>query len=186
MELVGWIREGDRAACDGMVMEGDQRCTSRGRAYAFEGARLVCQKKCVIAEGFVRRTLTNGRHAVLHGMKTSGGCPLLSTLNNQDGVVNEPSAPIPARFFLNADGLWTGAAPGPATVVERYDERARLQAPRAEGMPYFVETTDGRNFAGRVGADGLLPRVETYGEDEYVVHWGDEALARMAQESTNG
>lgn len=186
MDLVGWIREGDRAACDGMVIEGDQFCTSHGRAYAFEGARLVCQKKCVIAEGFARRTLTNGRHAVLHGMKTSGGCPLLSTLNNQDGVGNATGAPVPTEFFLNADGNWTGAVPAPAPGDELYDEQTRLQAARATGLPYFVQTKDGRTFSGRVGADGLLPRVETYGEDEYTVLWGDEALARTIPEPVNG
>ena len=52
-------------------------------------------------------------------------------------------------------------------------------------MPYFVETKDGRTFSGRVGEDGMLPRVETYGEDEYTVLWGDEALARSAPESSN-
>lgn len=185
MDLIGWIREGDRAACDGLVIDGDQLCTSHGRAYAYEGARLVCQRKCVIAEGFARRTLTNGRHAVLHGMKTSGGCPLLSTLNGRDGVGNDTGAPIPTRFFVNTDGHWAGAASAPAPGGEIYDEQARLHAPRAEGMPYFMETKDGRTFSGRVGADGMLPRVETFGEDEYTVLWGDEALARSVPESSN-
>lgn len=70
MDLAGWIREGDQAACNGMVIEGDQLCVSQRRAYAFEGALLVCQRKCSIAEVFVRRRLTNGPPAVLHGMKT--------------------------------------------------------------------------------------------------------------------
>ena len=33
-------------------------------------------------------------------------------------------------------------------------------------------------FRGRVGADGVLSRVATDG-DEYTVHWGDEALAKQ-------
>jgi uncharacterized Zn-binding protein involved in type VI secretion len=185
MEIVGWIREGDRAACDGMVLEGTPFCSSHGRSYAFEGARLICQKKCVIAEGFTRRTLPNGRHAVIHGMKTSGGCPLLSTLNGRDGVGNETGAPVPTSFFLNADGRWAGVTPAPAPGQRPYDEQIRLQAPQAEGVPYFVETRDGRTFSGRVGAGGLLPRIETYGEDEYTAVWGDEALARMALEQAN-
>jgi hypothetical protein len=186
MDLVGWIREGPRSACDRMVKEGDQSCTSHDRAYAVESARLVCQKKCVIAAGFGRRTLTNRRHAVLHDMKTSGSCPLLSTLNNQDGVGNKAGRPVPTSFFLNADGTWTGAVPAPAPGEERHDEQTPLQAPRAAGMPYFVQVRDGRTFSGRVGADGLLPRVETYGEDEYTVLWGDEALARAVLEPVNG
>lgn len=88
MERVMWIREGDRAACGGMVIEGDEDCTSHGLAHAFEGARLICKKRCVIAEGVSRPMLTNGRKAVVHGMKTSAGCQLLSTLNDHEGAVN--------------------------------------------------------------------------------------------------
>jgi uncharacterized Zn-binding protein involved in type VI secretion len=179
MRLIGWIREGDRAACDGLVIEGDQRCTSDGRAYAFEGAHMVCRNKCVIAEGFTRRTLTNGRKAVIHGMKTSGGCPLLSTLNDHDGVGNETGADVPTSFFLNADGHWTAAAPTRDKPL--YDERVKLQAPRPDGMHYLAMTKDGRTFSGRVGPDGLLPRIDTFGEDEYSVLWGDEALAKTTE-----
>lgn len=95
MERFRWIREGDRAACDGMVIEGDQSCTAHERAYAFEGARLICQRKCVIAEGTADRTLTHGRKAVLHGMKTSGGCPLLSSLDEHTEASLLPSARVP-------------------------------------------------------------------------------------------
>jgi hypothetical protein len=113
-------------------------------------------------------------------MMTSGGCPLLSTLNEQDGVGNEGGAPVATSFFLNADGYWTGVMP-PAPHEDPLDEQTQLQAPHAEGMPYFVETMDGRTFSGRIGPDGLLPRIDTHGEDEYTVVWGDEALARMPE-----
>lgn len=46
-------------------------------------------------------------------------------------------------------------------------------------MPYYVETMDGRTFSGCAGLDGVLPRIDTYGEDEYTVYWGDDALAKM-------
>jgi hypothetical protein len=88
---------------------------------------------------------------------------------------------VATRFFLNADGIWTGATP-PAPHEDPFDEQTKLQAPRIEGMPYFAETMDGRTFSGRIGADGLLPRIDTHGEDEYTVLWGDEALARMLEE----
>jgi hypothetical protein len=51
MRILGWIREGDLTACGGRVIEGDQRVKGRGRAYAFEGARIACEKGCVIAQG---------------------------------------------------------------------------------------------------------------------------------------
>lgn len=184
MKIIGWIREGDRAACGGLVIEGDQRCNSHGRPYAYEGARLVCTKKCTISEGFTRRTLTNGRRAVIHGTKTSGGCPLISTLNDIDGVGNETGTPVATIFFQNGRGEWIGAC-APTPGQPPFDEQAHLAAAPIEGVPYFIETRDGRKFQGRTGPGGLLPRVETYGEDDYMLLWGDEALARMTGEPQN-
>jgi uncharacterized Zn-binding protein involved in type VI secretion len=178
MEIIGWIRERDKAACGGIVVEGDQTCISHGRAYAFQGARVACPRNCVIADGYAFSTLTNGRSQVIHGMVTSGGCPLYSTLNDVDGVGNERGDAIAERHFLNADGHWEPLkAPGPLDAT--YDERPYLIAPPVEGVPYYIETMDGRTFSGQIGADGLLPRVDTYGEDEYKVYWGDDALAKM-------
>lgn len=74
------------------------------------------------------------------------------------------------------------AATAVATALRTtYDERPRLIAPPIDGMPYFIETQDGRTFSGRVGSDGLLPRVDTHDEAEYSVYWGDEALAQMKE-----
>ncbi|WP_034350171.1 PAAR domain-containing protein [Herbaspirillum sp. GW103] len=178
MKIIGWIREGDRAACGATVIEGDPTCRSHGRAYAFVGARMACPKNCVIAQGFVRSTLTNGRAQVIHGMKTSGGCPCLSTLNDIDGVGNSGDEPIAEHYFVNADGQWT-SIPAPSTIATLYDEQIHLTTPQIEGVPYYAETADGRRFSGRIEVDGLLPRIATYDEDEYAVYWGDEALAKM-------
>lgn len=149
MKIIGWIREGDRAACGAMVIEGAPTCRSHRRAHAFVGARMACPKNCVIAQWFVRSTLTNGRVQVIHGMKTSGGCPCLSTLNDIDGVGNSG------------------------------DEQIHLTTPQIEGVPYYAETADGCRFFGRIEVEGLLPRIATDDEDEYAVYWGDEALAKM-------
>jgi hypothetical protein len=65
--------------------------------------------------------------------------------------------------------------------ISIYDEQPRLVAPPIEGVPYFIETTDGRTFSGRTGPGGLLPRIETHGEDDYTVLWGDMALAKIAE-----
>jgi uncharacterized Zn-binding protein involved in type VI secretion len=92
-------------------------------------------------------------------------------------VVDEDAARAPVR---------TGAVPAPAPGEQRYDEQTQLQAPQVAGMPYFVQTRDGRTFSGRVGEDGLLPRIETCGVDDYTVLWGDEALASTVPEPVNG
>ena len=182
MNIIGWIRQGDRAACGGTVAEGLSTCTGRGVPYSFQGARMACRNNCVITDGFSRSILANGRCRVTHGMKTSGGCPLYSTLNELDGVDNESGDVIAEKHFLNADGQWVpvkGRAPHEAP----YDERPQLVTPPIDGVPYYVETQDGRMFLGRAAADGLLPRIDTLGEDEYTLYWGDEALTKMDAEA---
>ena len=180
MKIIGWIRYGDKAACGGTVIEGDQTCISHGRAYAFQGARVACRKNCVIADGFPRSTLTNGRAQVIHGMKSSAGCPLVSTLNDIDGVGNESGETIAEKHYLNADGDWAPIQE-PEPHDAPYDEQPKLVAPPIEGLPWYVQTMDGRTFSGRTGHDGRLPRIDTYGEDEYVVYWGDDALIKIEE-----
>lgn len=177
MKIIGWIRYGDKAACGGTVVEGVPTGTSQGVPYSFQGARMACRKNCVIAEGYPLSTF-DGRSQVLHGMVTSNGCPLQSTLNDIDGVGNDSGEAVAEQHFLNADGFRAGVKK-PSSHQDTYDEQPNLVAPPIEGVPYFVETMDGRTFSGRTAADGLLPRIDTYGEDEYTVLWGDDALAKM-------
>lgn len=180
MNIIGWIRENDKAACGGTVMEGHKDWISHGLPFSFQGARMACRNNCVIAEGFSRSILPNGHSMVIHGMKTSGGCPLYSTLNDVDGICNESGDVIAEKHFLNAEGHWVPVRePGPHEAL--YDERPQLIAPPIDGVPYYIETLDGRTFSGRAGADGLLPRINTHGEDEYTVYWADDALAKMEE-----
>jgi hypothetical protein len=75
----------------------------------------------------------------------------------------------------------TGSTAKSPTERRIYDEQPRLVAPPIEGVPYFIQTADGRTFTGRAGPGGLLPRVTTEDEGEYHVYWGDEALAKMTE-----
>lgn len=108
MKIIGWLRQGDSAACGGKVAEGLSTCISHGVAYTFQGARMACRNNCVIAEGFARSTLANGRSRVYHNMRSSGGCPLFSTLNDIDGVANESGEAIPLSFKQDDNGEWVG------------------------------------------------------------------------------
>lgn len=74
------------------------------------------------------------------------------------------------------------AATAAAANSSVHDELAHLTSPHLEGVPYYIQTTDGRVFSGRIPASGQLPRVTTEGEDAYTVFWGDEALARQKEE----
>lgn len=86
MGIRGYICQGDEASCGAVVAEGSAQDTADGgRAYAFQGARMRCDKNCVIAEGVSSSTLSNGQPQVVHGMRTSNGCTLISRLNGTDG-----------------------------------------------------------------------------------------------------
>lgn len=86
---------------------------------------------------------------------------------------------IKCQIFLVADEPSIDSAKEAATSSPLHDEQPQLIAASIEGMPYFIETFDGRTFSGRAGPGGLLPRIATQGEGEYHVYWGDEALIRM-------
>lgn len=88
MRIRGWIRIDDVASCGGVVAEGSPSDFSDGKALAFQGARVSCPSRCVIAEGYASCTLANGHSQVLDGQETSGGCKLVSTLNGVDGIAD--------------------------------------------------------------------------------------------------
>lgn len=183
MKIIGWIRIGDKAACGGTVAEGLATNTAYDRALTFRGARMQCPKlKCVVAGHLSTSMMANGREMVHHGHLTSGGCPLLSTLNDIAGVGVEPGAVPAAILSQSAERNWVPLEKGEAT----YDEQVHLVVTGSvalSGLPYYVETANGRTLSGRADAHGLLPRVETFGSEEYTVLWGDEALAKMNEAS---
>lgn len=86
MEIRGYVCQGDEASCGATVEEGSVQDTADGgRAYTFQGARMGCDKRCVIVGGVSGSTLSNGLPQVVHGMPTSNGCSLISKLNGTDG-----------------------------------------------------------------------------------------------------
>ncbi|MEN8511371.1 PAAR domain-containing protein [Burkholderia sp. RS02] len=61
-----------------------------------------------------------------------------------------------------------------------FDEQVKATEHRVEGLPYFIETADERVHSGRLGTDGVLPRIHTGDSpDDYTVYWGDDALAKQ-------
>lgn len=186
MNIIGWIRYGDKTACGGMVVEGDPTCTSYGRAYAFQGARVACRKNCVIAEGFICSTLSNGHAQVIHGMKTSGGCPCYSTLNDIDGVVNEVVEAVAAKHYQPTKGEWlANFGPEHFTEDSLLDEQVRaVDAKTGEPIPelaYYIEAPDGTTYTGHTNAEGLCERITTYQAEELTVWFGENAEKKMQE-----
>ncbi len=120
----------------------------------------------------------DGKLLVLHGHRTSHGCPLISGLNGTAGWGDESGTHVPTDFFLNSAGEWVAKT---KTNEQQFDEQTHLVSSGIAGVPYYVQTNDGRVFSGHVDEGGTLPRIDTYGEDEYTVLWGDEALAKLAE-----
>ena len=102
MSIIGWIREGDAASCGGHVAHGHPTCTSHGKPLAHDGSPMKCRKNCVVKAGEHHVTLPDGLPQALHGDKTSGGCPLTSTLNGIHGIDDPSGAPVATAYFQPA------------------------------------------------------------------------------------
>jgi len=158
MAILGWIRLGDKASCGGTVVEGDQTSLSYGKPHSFQGARLSCRKNCGIAEGHQTSVLPNGRAKVIHGMKTTGGCPLVSPLNGIDGVENQSGQESPAAFVPDGKGSWRGMNPPPGEHGQAYDEYFVLLDEKngtpARNRYYRITLATGQVIEGYSDAEG--------------------------------
>lgn len=172
MKIVGWIRTGDKAACGGTVVEGIDNCTSYGVPYSFEGARVACRKNCVIVEGLPHVTLPNGRGFVIHGMRTSGGCPVYSTLNDIDGVGNESGEAIPLGFVPDHFGNLTDVI---SHIPQAYDEQFILLGGDGQplaGVYYTAKLASGELIRGETDNTGKTQRFYTTDEHHIEIHLG--------------
>ncbi|KHK57170.1 hypothetical protein PI87_07995 [Ralstonia sp. A12] len=141
----------------------------------------ACKREGFIApNGGPRHSGTgpNGKPWALGGDINVCGC-------NPPPVFYAPKRGMFMRFTSEEIAQMRAPA-APAYAVQRgevsYDEQAHLAATNLEGVPYYIETADGRVFSGRIPASGLLPRIDTQSEETYTVLWGDEALAKQAGE----
>jgi hypothetical protein len=114
----------------------------------------------------------DGKAVAYHGCKTSCGATLISS---------QLVTTVDAGNRGGSGGR--SAAASRAADVQSNDEQPHLAISCIEGVPYFIETQDGRAFSGLTGADGLLPRIYTSGPSEYAVSWGDAALVKRREGS---
>lgn len=153
MKIIGWIRYGDKAACGGTVVEGHSATNSYGRKLSYCGARMACKKHCVIVEAHGHFTLPNRQPVPHHGHRTSGGCPLLSTLNDIHGLRNESAEHVPASF-MEHQGVW---------VEKKFDLFFHVKHDKTDkdmgNMPYKITLDDGREFKGVTDNNGHTEKV---------------------------
>lgn len=173
MSIIGWIREGDAAACGGSVRQGHPAFISHGKALAHQGSPMACKKNCVVMAGEHHFTLPDGLPQALHGDKTSGGCPLASTLNGIHGVGNASGAPIVTSYFQPAAaGLEPAALADEPWLPGQYDDRYMLLGV-SDGKPlantaYAIEREDGSIEHGTTDADGHTHLLKQTLEAEHV------------------
>lgn len=185
------IRQGDTTSHGGTVLEGSPLDLCMGKPISYFGHKVYCPKckgTFPIAEG-VTTTSFYGQGVAVAGMKTSCGAVLIAsqftdTVEWSTGTSQaaEHSIATAAAAAQLAPGALPPSSSGAVLkATESYDEQPQLHASEIDGVPYFVETNDGRRFSGRAAMEGILPRVETYNEEEYTVYWGDVALAKMEE-----
>lgn len=187
-KLLAAIRLGDVTSHHGVVIEGFPNHTDNGIPLAGLGHLVSCplhpglQR---IAEGDASFTI-EGVPLAVEGMRTTCGALLVASQNSFLVEVQNPVsiASSPGFAYEPAAAEWRrqGGQGWPADDTF-HDEQAHLQSQTVEGLPYVIETSDGRHFSGRADASGRLPRVYTEAADDYRVYWGDEALARMNDEA---
>ena len=150
---------GHKAWCD--------RCKSAGEIFAAAG----CHESRRMFDG------TSGRRQALGGDKVLCKCP------SPPSII--PVYGLRSKVFDDTDGVRNATAEVSSGQWSRerrdFDEQVRsvVNGTALAGYPYFLETADGRTSSGRTDAEGNLPRVETQEADKYIVHWGDDALARQ-------
>lgn len=130
MEIIGWVRQGDKTACGGIILDGNSmQVTDRGKQYTVQGARVQCQKNCVIVQGHPTAFI-DGKLQVIHGMLTSSGCPCISTLNDVSGVGNDGGDEIHPAFYPDDAGGWLGLpkhiTPETSPLAKTSEETQRL------------------------------------------------------------
>lgn len=158
MKIIGWIRLGDKAACGGTVVEGENRMTYNGIPFAFQGARIACQKHCTIMQAHDHITLPNGRHVPHHGHLTSGGCPLMSTANDQNGWGNSSGESIPSQFVQNREGDWVACLHDSAYDLTFFI-RDQVTALPLSNVRYRITLESGKTIEGKTNANGLTENV---------------------------
>ena len=173
MKIVGWIRLDDKASCGGVVAEGSATEKSHGKGYAFQGAAMNCPSGCTIADAYPHARLENGKQRVTHGQCTSGGCSLISTLNNIDGIGNASGAVVADAFAQDAQGKLLSIFLPRSPELCEYDQHIVFTDEHGaplDDVHYQLCDSRGALIKGVTGKDG---RTEIMGGDR------DETLSFM-------
>lgn len=170
--MPAFITKGCMTNHGGIIQQGEDFWLVDGKGVHLEGMTHYCPKckvmsKAIATEnGFMQ---VNGKNPIVAGDLSTCGSQYLKI---SDLAVRERGAGAGNSRNLT-DNL--------NRVIDKeifFDEQVITQFSFAEGMPYFIETENGKTYKGVVAGDGKLPRIETEVEGAYQIYLGEEALAR--------
>lgn len=178
------IVQGDATTAGGHVTGAtDMRLAINGKAIALEGDEVYCPA-CKTAG----RILCVGprQNNWFHGRKDALNNDLcLCRCDPKPQLIN--STTRMSHRISHETLVAQGFAKHPAqTGFEgesgRFDEQVSFCPPVSggdlAGLPFFIETANGRRFSGVLDEQGTLPRISTEDLGRYEIFWGDDALAR--------
>ncbi|BCF99735.1 hypothetical protein PPGU19_043040 [Paraburkholderia sp. PGU19] len=172
-------RHGDTTTTRGVVLAFSSTIHDDGKKVALSGDEATCGNCEGIYKifGTGRGMSEKGRDVVIDGDLVLCPCKRNRVIvGSNPGIFLETTQ---GRAVAGNAGETVVCAPA-LLSIDTFDEQVRAVAPDIvlDGYPYSVETADGQTFSGRMGASGLLSRVNTDEADYYTVHWGEEALVR--------
>lgn len=173
------VRNGDPTTTGGVVSAKTSNRSDGGKPIALHGEEATCGN-CVGTFkifGTCTTATYRGRASVFDGDPVLCPCGKNRVIAGSDARCFAESGNSPS---VVGHALSVDSDEFKSRMDYINDEQVRVAVPGValDGYPYLVEAADGRYFSGRVGKDGLLPRVATDGVDEYTVHWGDSALSK--------
>lgn len=174
------LKLGDKTTAGGVVLEGIDSCMHHGTPMTFIGAKIwcpACNSEGVIGwKGPHQKATMMGKQQALEGDICLCNCDpapvLLASQNSAWHVFESHELKMVTGVGHSSTSEYRSA----------FDEQIHAVSGGVslEGYPYYIETPSGKTYSGRLGAEGLLPRIATDEVECYTVYWGDEALAIQA------
>ncbi|WP_043173966.1 PAAR domain-containing protein [Burkholderia ambifaria] len=173
------VRDGDPTTTGGFVIAVTSTMFDNGKHVAIDGDEATCGycKGTFKIFGSAQRMSCHGRRVVLNGDPVLCPCGQNKVMAGGDSMIfyeeGNASSIAPAT---------DSARPPSFPPSFQYDEKIKCIARGSTlaGYPYYIETADGRTYSGCLDYSGALPRIRTMAAvGTYVVHWGDEAIAKQ-------
>ena len=160
------LRLGDKSSSGGVVIEGVESCTHRGRPLTFIGAKVlcpVCNSTGVIGWSGPHRTSTmKGKQQALDGDICICKCaPSPVMVASQDTAWHDF-----APHEMEGAAYGTANEPLTSSIPVAYDDQFTLRDDTGSPLPnvrYRIVTDSGEVFHGTTNAAGKTQRVSTQG-----------------------